>query len=51
VRILNSSGFVVDGLHELYAPEGASDHSYYEIVSAEWSTRWPSEELWVATRR
>lgn len=50
VRILNSSGFVVDALHELYAPAGSSDHTYYEIVSAEWSTRWPSEELWVATR-
>jgi SAM-dependent methyltransferase len=51
VRILTKSGFVVNAMHELYAPEGSSDHAYYEIVSAEWATRWPSEELWVATRR
>ena len=50
VRLLRGSGFVVDALHELYAPADAADHEYYEIVSPAWAARWPVEELWVATR-
>ncbi len=50
VRLLRRFGFVVEALHELYAPEDSGDHPVYEIVSAEWATRWPAEELWVATR-
>jgi SAM-dependent methyltransferase len=49
VRILRAHGFVVEALHELYAPAGADAHEYYEIVSPEWAVRWPSEELWVAS--
>ena len=26
----------------------ARDHPFYEIVSREWASRWPAEELWVA---
>ncbi len=50
VRILRGSGFVVEALHEIYAPADALNHPFYEIVSAEWAARWPAEELWVATR-
>jgi SAM-dependent methyltransferase len=50
VRLLRRFGFVVDALHEIYAPKDSSDHPLYEIVSAEWATHWPAEELWVATR-
>ncbi len=50
IRILRRSGFVVQALHEIYAPADAVDHPYFEIVSAEWASRWPAEELWVATR-
>jgi len=50
VRLLRRSGFVVEALHELYAPSDSRDHPFYEIVSAEWATCWPAEELWVATR-
>ena len=50
VRLLRGSGFVVEALHEIYAPADRGDHRYYEIVSSAWATRWPSEELWVATR-
>ena len=32
------------------APADSPDHPFYEIVSAEWATRWPAEELWVACR-
>lgn len=50
VRLLRRSGFLVEALHELYAPGDADDHPFYEIVSAHWASRWPVEELWVATR-
>ena len=46
--VLRRNGFVVDALHELYAPADSADHVYYEIVSAEWAAQWPAEELWVA---
>jgi SAM-dependent methyltransferase len=48
LRLLVRSGFVVEALHELYAPPGASEHPFYEIVSPDWASRWPAEELWVA---
>ena len=48
IRLLTRSGFVVEALHELYAPSDAVDHPFYEIVSADWARRWPAEELWVA---
>jgi SAM-dependent methyltransferase len=50
VRLLNGSGFSVVALHEIYAPPEGDDHSFYEIVSKDWATRWPAEELWVAVR-
>ncbi len=48
IDVLRRSGFVVEALHELYAPEGSTDHAYYDIATAEWASRWPAEELWVA---
>jgi len=50
MRLLRRSGFVVEAMHEIYAPPDGDDHSFYEIVSKDWATRWPAEELWVATR-
>jgi SAM-dependent methyltransferase len=50
VRLLRRSGFVVEAMHEIFAPPDGCDHAFYEIVSKEWATRWPAEELWVATR-
>jgi SAM-dependent methyltransferase len=50
VRLLRSTGFVVEALHELYAPKDAVTPSYYEIATAEWAHRWPVEDLWVARR-
>ena len=50
VRLLRRSGFVVEALHELFAPADRSDHPFYEIVSQHWASRWPAEELWVARR-
>ena len=50
VRLLRASGFTVEAMHELFAPPDVGDHPFYEIVSADWATRWPAEELWVATK-
>src|SRR6478736_3915812 len=49
IRQLRGSGFVVEAMHELYAPADGLDHPFYEIVSPEWATAWPAEELWVAS--
>lgn len=48
IRVLRAAGFVIDALHELYAPPGASNHPYYQLATAQWSRRWPVEEIWAA---
>ena len=48
IKILRDSGFVIDGLHELYAPPDAPDHPYYQLANAEWARQWPAEEIWAA---
>lgn len=48
IRSLRRAGFVVDALHELYAPAEAGAPDYYEIVGADWARRWPAEDVWVA---
>jgi SAM-dependent methyltransferase len=48
IRILRAAGFVVDELHELYAPPEAPTHPYYDLATAQWAQRWPVEELWAA---
>ena len=50
-RLLRRSGFEVIDLVELYPPDDATDHPYYETFSLEWSRKWPSEEIWVAEKR
>ena len=39
ITILRSAGFVVDALHELYAPPGGPTHPYYGIASPQWASR------------
>lgn len=48
IRLLVGAGLVVDALHELHPPAGATTHPDYEIVTAEWAARWPAEDVWVA---
>jgi SAM-dependent methyltransferase len=48
IRVLLAAGFTVDALHELRAPAGASTR--YDFVTLDWARKWPSEEIWVATR-
>ena len=50
-ELLRTNDFLVDRLLELFAPEGAETHSYYDYVTPEWARQWPAEELWIATKR
>jgi hypothetical protein len=51
VRLLRRTGFKILDLIELFAPDDAVDHPYYDGVSAEWAKRWPAEEIWRARKR
>jgi len=44
IRLLRGSGFEIEDLVELRAPEGAA--SRFDWVSPEWARRWPSEDVW-----
>jgi SAM-dependent methyltransferase len=48
VRLLRSSGFDIEDLLELRAPEGATTHA--DWVTLEWARRWPCDEVWKARR-
>ena len=50
IDVLRSAGFEVGRLVELYAPDDATDHPYYDTASAAWARKWPSEDLWVARK-
>ena len=49
--LLRDAGFDVERLVELYAPDDAETHPYYDAVTADWARKWPSEDLWVARKR
>ncbi len=48
IRVLSANGFVVEALHELYAPPSSVTPDYYDIATADWAMRWPVEDLWAA---
>lgn len=50
IRLLGANGFVVDALHELYPTPDAAQRDLYDIVTADWAARWPSEDAWAAHR-
>jgi SAM-dependent methyltransferase len=49
IALLRRTGFEVEELIEIRAPENASTRHRFE--SAEWSRRWPSEEIWKARKK
>jgi ubiquinone/menaquinone biosynthesis C-methylase UbiE len=49
LRLLRRSGFDVEDLVELYAPEDAQTD--YDFVTAQWARQWPVEEVWFARRQ
>jgi len=50
IDLLRETGLELERLVELYAPAGASTHPHWDFVSAEWASRWPAEEIWVARK-
>ena len=50
IDVLRRAGFEVERLVELYAPDDATDHPYYDTASVAWARKWPSEDLWVARK-
>jgi SAM-dependent methyltransferase len=48
IRLLRSSGFVVEDLRELWPAKGATTDFPY--VTPEWAAQWPSEEVWIARK-
>ena len=48
IRLLRVNGFEILDLIELQAPADAGTHRYYDYVSADWSRKWPAEEIWRA---
>ena len=51
IRVLRASGFDIEDLIEIQAPEDATTR--FPWVTTEWARRWPTEEVWKArlTRR
>jgi SAM-dependent methyltransferase len=49
IRLLRGTGFEVEALHELRAPDGPEDEVAH-FVRRGWSRRWPCEEVWVARK-
>jgi SAM-dependent methyltransferase len=50
LRLLRETGFEVEALRELQAPEGDDGEVRY-FVRRGWARQWPCEEVWVARRR
>jgi hypothetical protein len=48
IRLLRASGFEIEDLIEIYAPEGGT--TPYPFVNATWARSWPSEEVWKARK-
>jgi SAM-dependent methyltransferase len=44
--ILRANGFELLDFRELFAPEDAVDHEYYEDLPVDWAKQWPAEEIW-----
>jgi SAM-dependent methyltransferase len=51
VRLLRGNGFEILDLIEIQAPADAETHQRYDYVSADWSRKWPAEEIWRARLR
>jgi SAM-dependent methyltransferase len=48
IRLLRDCGFTVENLLEVRPPPHATPR--FNFVSAEWGRRWPSEEIWIASK-
>jgi SAM-dependent methyltransferase len=50
IDLLRANGFEVERLVELYAPDGATKHEYYDMGDVTWARQWPLEEIWVCRK-
>jgi SAM-dependent methyltransferase len=50
IRLLRRSGFEVLDLIEVQAQDEAEQHRFEALPDADWSRRWPSEEIWRARK-
>ena len=50
IELLRANALGVERLLELFAPDDAETHGYYDFVTAEWARKWPAEEIWVARK-
>jgi hypothetical protein len=50
-QLLLKTGFDVVDFREIFAPDDAVNHPYYQWVPANWGKRWPSDEIWRARKR
>jgi SAM-dependent methyltransferase len=46
LAILRANGFELLDFRELFAPEDAEDHPWYDDPPVEWAKQWPAEEIW-----
>jgi ubiquinone/menaquinone biosynthesis C-methylase UbiE len=51
LAILVANGFELIDFRELYAPEDAVEHPYYDDPPVAWAKQWPAEEIWRARLR
>ena len=49
IRLLRDTGFEIEELTEIQAPEGTTTRHTY--ITPEWARKWPSEEVWKARKR
>ena len=46
LAILRTNGFELLDFRELFAPDDATDHEFYDDPPATWAKQWPAEEIW-----
>jgi hypothetical protein len=49
IRVLREAGFEIERLIEL--PDPARKGMSSPIITPEWASQWPAEEVWVARKR
>jgi len=48
LALLRANGFELVDFRELYAPEDAGEHEWYDDPPVAWAKQWPAEEIWRA---
>ncbi|HXZ56643.1 MAG TPA: methyltransferase domain-containing protein [Gaiellaceae bacterium] len=46
LAILRANGFELLDFRELFAPDDATDHEFYDDPPVAWAKQWPAEEIW-----